>query len=271
MCAVKSCALLYTAVCDAIKGKPLTLVQFKKWQMTLDGFSPSFASLLLESERPPNKKLRGLGYLRPYSLQTGSLIRCCMPQISFTQEFLIFTVRAWRRYLRTKSSRSCQISNARSSPSTRSFTSMLFSCTTGGQESQRTSRVLKAEFPTAKNPEFRTVQIQPLWTRTVFNHGLKWKQLFITSKSPATSVCPLWWTRVVPFPLKLYQMLQQQKGSFTPLLKIFQIARARQCGFGWTATGVTSQSFPQYTLLSGYQTDIFLGLIIAFQGNNIWH
>ena len=38
------------------------------------------------------------------------------------------TVRACSRYLRTESSRSCQISKARSSPSTWSFRSMLLSC-----------------------------------------------------------------------------------------------------------------------------------------------
>lgn len=139
-----------------IKGKPPTLIQFKGWQITLNGFSPSSANLLPESGRPPKKKLGDLGYLGPYSLQRGSLMRCCMPQISFTQEFLIFTVRAWRRYLRTKSSRSCQISNARSSPSTRSFTSMLFSCVTEGQESQHTSCVLRAEFQPEPFPQLKS-------------------------------------------------------------------------------------------------------------------
>lgn len=57
----------------------------------------------------------------------GRARRCCMPQMSFTQEFLVMTVRACSRYLRTESSRSCQTSKARSSPSTWSFRSMLLS------------------------------------------------------------------------------------------------------------------------------------------------
>lgn len=55
-----------------------------------------------------------------------------MPLISFTQAFLVMTVRACRRNLRTESSLSCHTSKARSSPSTCSFRSMLLSC--GGEE-----------------------------------------------------------------------------------------------------------------------------------------
>lgn len=100
---------------------------------------------------------------KPYSLQTGWLIRCCMPQISFTQEFLMFTVRAWRRYLRTESSRSCQISKARSSPSTVSFTSMLFSCKQEERKKVNTNPLFisgRAEF----QPELKSQSL--VWFRS---------------------------------------------------------------------------------------------------------
>ena len=62
------------------------------------------------------------------SLHAGMLYRCCSSLKSLSQEFLMVTVRACKVYFLTESSRSCQISKARSSPSTVSFTSMLFNC-----------------------------------------------------------------------------------------------------------------------------------------------
>lgn len=63
-----------------------------------------------------------------HSLHAGTLYRCCSSLKSLSHEFLTITVRACRVYFLTESSRSCQISNALSSPSTVSFTSMLFNC-----------------------------------------------------------------------------------------------------------------------------------------------
>lgn len=131
-------------------------------EVACDPICPGNKISFLNQGTTLKQELGGLGYPGPYSLQTGWLIRCCMPQISFTQEFLMFTVRAWRRYLRTESSRSCQISNARSSPSTMSFTSMLFSCITEGtQESQHKFFVLPPRV------EFQTERIPQTWNPTV--------------------------------------------------------------------------------------------------------
>lgn len=63
-----------------------------------------------------------------HSLHAGMLYRCCSSLKSLSHEFLTITVRACRVYFLTESSRSCQISNDLSSPSTVSFTSMLFNC-----------------------------------------------------------------------------------------------------------------------------------------------
>lgn len=59
-------------------------------------------------------------------LHAAMMYRCCSSLRSRSHEFLMVTVRACKVYFLTESSRSCQISKARSSPSTVSFTSMLF-------------------------------------------------------------------------------------------------------------------------------------------------
>lgn len=114
---------------------PNSAVQFAKISTKSGGSGKKYHSILkclqkatlqpaCWSEGFKYKKKQGLSEL----LHAGMLNRCCSSLKSLSHEFLMVTVRACRVYFLTESSRSCQISKARSSPSTVSFTSMLFSC-----------------------------------------------------------------------------------------------------------------------------------------------
>ncbi|TNN67522.1 hypothetical protein EYF80_022195 [Liparis tanakae] len=96
------------------------------WTVTLPSVLALPAELVAKHMYWPESSAVMLSRIRVQEPSGSSMMMCSRKSLS--HEFLMLTVRACSVYFLTESSRSCQISKERSSPSTVSFTSTLFSC-----------------------------------------------------------------------------------------------------------------------------------------------